>query len=124
MLHVIAMVHGAICDECIVVSVHWSSPSGMKPLSRMFVVTETSVYLHFVASRRYIREVGLIVGCVTSSLLSFGMSSSIRVMILKGKSWAGRVTRMVKKRNAYRTSVGKPEGREHLKDLEIEGKMT
>ena len=52
----------------------------------------------------------------TSSLFSFGISSSpnIRAMKLKGMSWAGRVTRMGKKRNAYRGLAGKPVGKRLL----------
>jgi hypothetical protein len=34
--------------------------------------------------------------------------------------WAGNVARMGKKRNAYRILVRKPEGKNHVDDLDIE----
>jgi hypothetical protein len=38
-------------------------------------------------------------------------------------SWAGHVARMGK-RNAYRILVGKPEGKDHQEDLDVDGRIT
>jgi hypothetical protein len=37
--------------------------------------------------------------------------------------WAGHVARMGEGRNVYRVLVGKPEGKDHLKDQGVDGKM-
>jgi hypothetical protein len=47
----------------------------------------------------------------------------IRQIKLRRMRWAGRVARMGEGRNMYRVLVGKPEGRNHLKDQGVEGRM-
>jgi hypothetical protein len=37
--------------------------------------------------------------------------------------WAGHVARMGEGRNVYRVLVGKPEGKNHLKDQGVDGRM-
>jgi hypothetical protein len=37
--------------------------------------------------------------------------------------WAGHVARMGEGRNMYRVLVGKPEGKCHLKDQSVDGRM-
>jgi len=37
--------------------------------------------------------------------------------------WAGRVERMEERRGVYRVLVGKPEGKNHLEDLGIDGRI-
>jgi hypothetical protein len=37
--------------------------------------------------------------------------------------WAGHVARMGEGRNVYRVLVGKPEGKDHLKDQGVDGRM-
>jgi hypothetical protein len=37
--------------------------------------------------------------------------------------WAGHVARMGDGRNVYRVLVGKPEGRNHMKDQGVEGRI-
>jgi hypothetical protein len=37
--------------------------------------------------------------------------------------WAGHVARMGECRNVYRVLVGKPEGKDHLKDQGVDGRM-
>jgi hypothetical protein len=37
--------------------------------------------------------------------------------------WAGHVERMGELRNVYRVLVGKPEGKNYLKDQGVEGRM-
>jgi hypothetical protein len=44
----------------------------------------------------------------------YSSPSIIRIMKAKRMRWAGHVTRMGEKRNAYRLLVGKPEGRRPL----------
>jgi len=34
--------------------------------------------------------------------------------------WAGRVARIGERRNSYRVLVGKPEGRRHLEDSDVD----
>ena len=74
------MANAAICDERKVDSVLRSSQSVVTPLWLM-VVTETYVFLHSDASRRHIRDIGLVVGYVTGCnnlffVFSSGVSSS------------------------------------------------
>jgi hypothetical protein len=48
---------------------------------------------------------------------SFDLNSSpsiIRMIKSRSRQWAGHVTRIEEKRNAYRLMVGKPEGKESL----------
>jgi hypothetical protein len=37
--------------------------------------------------------------------------------------WAGHVARMGEGRNVYRVLVGKPEGKDHLEDQDVDGRM-
>jgi hypothetical protein len=37
--------------------------------------------------------------------------------------WAGHVMRMEKRRGIYRVLVGKPEGKDHLEDPDIDGRI-
>jgi len=37
--------------------------------------------------------------------------------------WVGHVARMVAKRDVYRVLVGRPEGRDHLEDLCLDGRI-
>jgi hypothetical protein len=37
--------------------------------------------------------------------------------------WAGHVACMGERRSAYRVLVGKPEGRNHLEDQDVEGSL-
>jgi hypothetical protein len=47
----------------------------------------------------------------------------IRVIKLRRLRWAGRVARMGERRGAYRALVGKPEGRNHLEDPGVDGRI-
>jgi hypothetical protein len=47
----------------------------------------------------------------------------IRVMKSRRQRWAGHVARMGERRGAYRALVGKAEGRKHLEDPGIDGKV-
>jgi hypothetical protein len=47
----------------------------------------------------------------------------IRQIKSRRMSWAGHVARMAEGRNMYRVSVGKPEGKDHLKDHGADGRM-
>jgi hypothetical protein len=47
----------------------------------------------------------------------------IRQMKSRRMRWAGHVARMVEGRNVYRVLVGKPEGKYHLKDQGVDGRM-
>jgi hypothetical protein len=44
----------------------------------------------------------------------YSSQSIIRIIKVRRMRWAGHVTRMAEKRNAYRLLVGKPEGRRPL----------
>jgi len=48
----------------------------------------------------------------------------IRVIKLRRKRWEGHVTPMGEKRGEYRVLVGKAEGRSHLEDLGVDGRIT
>ena len=37
--------------------------------------------------------------------------------------WEGHVARMGDRRSAYRVLVGEPEGRDHLEDLDLNGRI-
>jgi hypothetical protein len=37
--------------------------------------------------------------------------------------WAGHVARIWERRGAYRVLVGKPEGKDHLGDLDVDGRI-
>jgi hypothetical protein len=45
----------------------------------------------------------------------------IRVIKTRRMIWAGQVARMKDMRNAYKILVGKPEGKNHLEDLHVDG---
>jgi hypothetical protein len=47
----------------------------------------------------------------------------IRQIKSRRMRWAGHVARMGEGRNMYRVLVGKPEGKDHLKDPGIDGRM-
>jgi hypothetical protein len=47
----------------------------------------------------------------------------IRQIKSRGVRWAGHVARMGEGRNVSRILVGKPEGKDHLKDHDVDGRM-
>jgi hypothetical protein len=47
----------------------------------------------------------------------------IRVITSRRLRWAGHVARMGERRGAYRALVGKPEGRNHLEDPGVDGRI-
>jgi hypothetical protein len=47
----------------------------------------------------------------------------IRKIKSRRMRWAGHVARMGVGRNVYRVLVGKPEGKSHLKDQGVDGRM-
>jgi hypothetical protein len=47
----------------------------------------------------------------------------IRQMKSRRMRWAGHVARMGEGRNVYGVLVGKPEGKDHLKDQGVDGRM-
>jgi hypothetical protein len=47
----------------------------------------------------------------------------IRVIKLRRMRWAGHVARMEQGRGAYRILVGRPEGRNHLEDPGVDGRI-
>jgi hypothetical protein len=47
----------------------------------------------------------------------------IRQIKSRRMRWAGHVARMGGGRNVYRVFVGKPEGKDHLKDQGADGRM-
>jgi hypothetical protein len=47
----------------------------------------------------------------------------IRQIKSRRMRWAGHVAHMGEGRNAYRVLVGKPEGKHHLKDQGVDGRM-
>jgi hypothetical protein len=47
----------------------------------------------------------------------------IRVLKSRRMRWAGHVTSMEETRNASQILVGEPEGRNHLEDLGVDGKV-
>jgi hypothetical protein len=42
---------------------------------------------------------------------------------IKSRRWAGHVARMEEERNVYRVSMGKLEGKNHLEDQCVDGRM-
>jgi hypothetical protein len=52
-------------------------------------------------------------------------SSPNIIWVIKSRRlrWAGHVARMAERRGAYRALVGKPEGKNHLKDPGVDGKI-
>jgi hypothetical protein len=53
----------------------------------------------------------------------YASTKIIRVIISRGMRWAEHVTWIGEMRNAYKILVGKPEGRDHLEDLSVDGKI-
>jgi hypothetical protein len=51
----------------------------------------------------------------------YSSASIIRMIKSRRIRWAGHVARMGEKRNAYRILVGKPEGRDHWEDQDVDG---
>jgi hypothetical protein len=47
----------------------------------------------------------------------------IRQIKSRRMRWAGHVARIGEERKVYRVLVGKPEGRDHLEDRDIDGRM-
>jgi hypothetical protein len=47
----------------------------------------------------------------------------IRQIKSKRMRWAGHVARMGEGRNAYRVLVGKPDGKDHLENQGVDGRM-
>jgi hypothetical protein len=47
----------------------------------------------------------------------------IRVIKSRRLRWAGHVARMAERRSAYRVLVAKPEGRNHLEDPGVDGRI-
>jgi hypothetical protein len=47
----------------------------------------------------------------------------IRVIKSRILRWAGHVACMVERRGAYRALVGRPEGKRHLKDPGVDGRI-
>lgn len=50
-------------------------------------------------------------------------SNSVWVIKSRGKRWTGHVTHVDEKINAYSDLMGKPNGKSHLEDLDIGGRM-
>jgi hypothetical protein len=53
----------------------------------------------------------------------YSSTDIIRQIKSRRMRWAGHVTRMGEGRNLYRVLVGKPEGKNHLKDQGVDGRM-
>jgi hypothetical protein len=51
------------------------------------------------------------------------MPDIIRQIKSRRMRWAGHAARMGEGRNVYRVLVGKPEGKSHLKDQGVDGRM-
>jgi hypothetical protein len=47
----------------------------------------------------------------------------IRQLKSRGMRWAGHLARMGEGRNMYRVLTGKPEGKDHLEDQGVDGRM-
>jgi hypothetical protein len=54
----------------------------------------------------------------------YSSPSIVRVIKARRMRWAGHVERMGEVKGAYNILVGKPEGRNHWKDLGIDGGVT
>jgi hypothetical protein len=50
----------------------------------------------------------------------YSSPSIIRMIKSRRMRWAKHVARMGAKRNAYRILMGKPEGKEHYKDIDVD----
>jgi len=50
-------------------------------------------------------------------------SNSVWVIKSRGKRWAEHVTHVDEKINAYCDLMGKPDGKSHLEDLDIDGRI-
>jgi hypothetical protein len=57
--------------------------------------------------------------------IAYPVSTSVLVSVLvfKGMRWAGHVTRMGEDRGEHRVLVGKPEGKSHGGDQDIDGRI-
>jgi hypothetical protein len=53
----------------------------------------------------------------------YSSPDNIRQMKSRRMRWAGHVARMGEGRNVYRVLVRKPEGKDHLKDKGVDGRM-
>jgi hypothetical protein len=53
----------------------------------------------------------------------YSSSDTIRQINSRRMRWAGHMACMGEERNIYRVLVGKPEGKDHLKDQGIDGRM-
>jgi hypothetical protein len=54
---------------------------------------------------------------------NFCLSPDIRQIKSRRMRWVGHVARMGEGRNVYGVLVGKPEGKDHLEDLGVDGRM-
>jgi hypothetical protein len=53
----------------------------------------------------------------------YSLPDIIRQIISRRMRWAGHVARMGEGRKVYRVLVGKPEGKNHLEDQGVDGRM-
>jgi hypothetical protein len=53
----------------------------------------------------------------------YASTNIVRQIKSRRMRWAGHVARMGEGRNVYRVLVGKPEGKSHLKDQGVDGRM-
>jgi hypothetical protein len=53
----------------------------------------------------------------------YSSSDIIRQIKSRRMRWARHVARMGEGRNVYRVSAGKPEGKDHLEDQGVDGRM-
>ena len=53
----------------------------------------------------------------------YSFPNIVRVIKSRRMRWAGRVARMGERSGVYRVLVGKPEGRDHLEDPGIDGRV-
>jgi hypothetical protein len=51
----------------------------------------------------------------------YSSPSIIKVLKSRRMRWVGHAARMGERRNAYRILVGKPEGKNHLEDQDVDG---
>jgi len=65
--------------------------------------------------RRRLHNEGLHNLCCSPDVIQMIESRRVR--------WVGHVARMVAKRDVYRVLVGRPEGRDHLEDLCLDGRI-
>jgi hypothetical protein len=53
----------------------------------------------------------------------YSSADIVRQIKSRRMSWAGHMARMGEGRNVHRGLVGKPEGKDHLKDQDVDGRM-